>query len=103
MAFLLVSLMLTPTESYRNRVMLVGATTRAFEVRDQKIVCGSADKPWADSPSPRGWEFNSALDSVVGFLAFGLVVNKPGADDAMLQFSAGGADPAVGGKHYAFA
>ena len=87
LVFLLVSVMLTPSASVCNRAMLAQIITRAFGVRDQKMACGSADKPEADSPSPRGWEFNSVLDSVVGLSAVGVAVNKPGEDDGMLRSS----------------
>ena len=71
LVLLFVSAMLTPTASYRDHVMTTETITRAFEVCDQKMVRGSADKPCVDSPSPRGWEFFSAPGSVVGLLAFG--------------------------------
>ena len=103
LVFLLVSVRLTPTASYRNRAMLTEVITRAFEVRDQKMACESAEKQWVESPCPRGWDVNLVLDAVAGSLAFSLVGNKPGGDDAMLQFFVGGTAPGLGEKHYAFA
>ena len=73
-------------------------------MRDQEIARGAADKQRADMSGPhRGWECNSALENVAGLPAFGLVTNKPGGEDAMLQFYVGGTAPGLGVKHYAFA
>ena len=96
LVFPLASAILTPTVRNRNCVAITEVIRRAFEVRDQKLACESADKQSVESPGSRGWEFNSAVATVAGLLAFGLVVDKPGEDDAMLQFF-------VGEKHYAFA
>ena len=84
--------------------MLTEVITRAFEACDQKIVWGFAGERWVDSAgTQRAWEFNAALGNVAGMLALGLVVNKPGMEDATLQVHAGGTAPGIRGKHYAFA
>ena len=70
--------------------MFTEATARAFEAYGQKMACGSADKQWVDSSEPlKGREFNSALENVVGLLAFCVVINEPGEEAAMLQFKVG--------------
>ena len=95
--------MLAPTAKYRNRDMLTDVITRAFEVRDHDMVCGSVIKQRAGpSGAQQGCEFNSALDNVVGTLAFGLVANEPGSGDPTLQLFVGGTAPGIGEKHFAF-
>ena len=97
-------MILAPTVSYRNRVLLTEAITPALEVRDQKMVCGSVDEPFAESPStPRAWAFSTALGIVVGLLAFGLVVNEPVPGASALQLYLSGTLPGFGEKHYASA
>ena len=94
----------TPPASYRNRVMLTEAITRAFEVCDQKMACGSTDKHWVEpTVSQCGWESFLALGSVAGLLAFGLVSNEPGAEGVKLQLYVCGAAPGMGEKHFASA
>ena len=61
-AMSLVSAWLTPTVSYRNRAMLTEVLTRALEVRDQDMVCGSTDKSLSESSnSPRPWDIYAGL------------------------------------------
>ena len=99
----LASVRITPTASYRNRAMLAEIITRAFEVCDRKTACGYADNQWVAPSGPSGWGFNSVLDTVVGLLAFGLVVKKPGEGDAMLRLYVGVTAAGFGEKHFAFA
>ena len=99
-----VSVLLTPTASYCNRAMMGEVSTRAPEVCDQKMVCGRADKPHVGPTSaPESWGFNSAQDTVVGAIAFGLVDNKSGVNDSTLQSFACGATPGIGARRYAVA
>ena len=88
--------MLTQTASFRNRAMPTGVIASALEARGQKMARCSADKQWVESSGPQeGREFNSALDDVAGLLAFGLVANEPGVEDAVLQFYVGGTAPGM--------
>ena len=83
--------------------MLTEVVTRAPEACDQKMARDSADKQVVGSTVPqRAWKFNAALAGVAGMLACSAVVNKPGAEDAMLQLYAGGTVPSIGEKHHAF-
>ena len=54
--------------------MATDVITRALEVRDQKMVCGSVGEPYVEPTSaPGSWGFNYVLDTFVGTIAFGLV------------------------------
>ena len=99
---LLVSVWLTPTASYRNRVMVTEVTTRALEACNQKMVCGSVDKSQPESPSmPISWGFHAVLGNVVGMFVSGPVINPPRSGDPMSQLFVGGSAPEVSESRFA--
>ena len=95
---------LAPTASYSNRVTFTEAAPRAMEAC-KMIVNSGLTESWAVERSQRAgspWAFNTALDSVVFAIAFGVVANEPCSDAGMLQIRLAGTAPDVGEYHYAF-
>ena len=50
---MLVSVTLSPSVSFRNRVVIIEVITSALEVCDMKMVRGSAGKTWFETPGPK--------------------------------------------------
>ena len=101
---LLVSLWLTPTASYRNRVMFTDVVTRAMEARHRQMCTGSHGSGEVEEYDNSGapWAYSSALDNFAGPVLFGVVANDARDDAGTLQVRFAGAAPNVGEDHFAF-
>ena len=78
LAQLLASVWLTPTVSFWNRVMYTEVGARAIEACHRQMCTGPHEtyeaEKYDNASAPRA--YNSALDSFVGTVLFGIVVNN---------------------------
>ena len=103
LVFLLVSMGLTPTTSYGNRVMITEAVARLMEARHRVLGAGSNERWEVEKYDSNGTPRSSgaALDNVVGAIVFGIAANRTRDDAGMLQVRLGGVPPDVGENHFA--
>ena len=97
LVFLLVSMGLTPTASYGNRVMITEVVARLMEARHRVLGGGSNERLEVEKYDSNGtpWSSDAALDNVVGTIV------RTRDDAGMLQVRLGGAAPDVGENHSA--
>ena len=103
LVFFLAPVWLAPTASYENGATMTGVITRAIEACEIVAATGSMEvRPSAQSESSgQLWAFSTVLDSVLGTLLFGVVVNEPGSRGMMLQWRMAGTAPEVGECRFA--
>ena len=102
--FLPVSAWLAPTASYGNRVVITEVIARAAEARRRMMGAGPNEKWEVEKYDSNGnpLSFNTAPDSALGAIVFGIAANRTRDDAGMLQVRLGGAAAGVGEHHSAF-
>ena len=91
----LVSVWLSPSASYQNRVMFTEAVTRAAEVCRRQMCMGPRENYEVEKYD------NAVLGNFAGTVLFGIIANDVRKDAGMLQAQFAGAAPNVGEHHYA--